>query len=175
MNTKKTARTWVELAAALGCTVKTFERWRDKYPREWPQPTNGLHDVEKWRVFAFERGLRPSQAWESPMLKPSHPTKHRGTSSTGGTLPVLSCDWEYRREVLFELMEIVHAGYAGGELTIEQYFKAGEATAREIVALGNAWEAGIDADGFLKNWRAIFAEAAWRKNEENKVAARARG
>jgi len=81
-------------------------------------------------------------------------------------------DWEYRRSVLFDVLEFLHDAYADKRINLAKYAELGEATVEQLIKLGEVWEAGIDAPGFRKTWLACLAQAALRKNEENK---RARG
>ncbi len=54
-----TARTVVELAAALGVTRRTLSNWRKM--KDAPQPAaNGSHDVSAWRDFVRSHGLKGS-------------------------------------------------------------------------------------------------------------------
>ena len=159
------------LAAALGTDRKSIRRWIGRFRSECPQPVEGRHDPAKWRRFMEDNLLGPFSA-RMAYGEAANPTPPAASASAGDGA-FFRGDWRDRRGMLFELMELVHAGYASGELNIEQYFNAGEATARAVVALGTAWQAGIDARGFLKNWRAILAEAALRENEENKARRRA--
>jgi hypothetical protein len=81
-------------------------------------------------------------------------------------------DWKYRRSVLFDVLDFLHDAYNDKRIDLVKYSELGQATVEQMIKLGEVWEAGIDAPGWRKTWKAYVAEAILQKNEENK---RARG
>lgn len=64
-----TAKSYVELAAALGVTRQAVHAWK-KFEGAPTPAANGLHDVVAWRAFVKQRGLKtPEQADPVTSLK----------------------------------------------------------------------------------------------------------
>lgn len=162
------AETWAALAAALGTTTRTLERWRERYPDEWPRPMEGTHQVQEWREFAFERGLRPAEVWEAT------PTGPRPKAASPAPSTADAPSWPRRRDFLFDLLEEVHFAYADGQIDLVQYMEIGSATALKVCELAAVWGVEIDAPGYFKNWRGVLATAALKRDERNRANAAAR-
>lgn len=81
---------------------------------------------------------------------------------------VLDCGWDNRQSALFEIMELVHEAYGEGKIDIAQYQAIGDETAQLVLKIGEAWGAGIDAQGYYANWQAVIARGAIRLDEKNK-------
>jgi hypothetical protein len=85
---------------------------------------------------------------------------------------VSACDWKDRRSILFGVLDFLHDAYTDKRIDFVKYSELGEATVEQMIKLGEVWEAGIDAPGWRKTWKACVAEAILQRNQENK---RARG
>ena len=85
---------------------------------------------------------------------------------------VSALDWMHRRSVLFDVLEFLHDAYKDKRIDLVKYAELGEATVEQMIKLGEVWEAGIDAPGWRKTWKACVAEAILQKNQENKGSTR---
>ncbi|MGI8435346.1 MAG: hypothetical protein ACR2NX_00345 [Chthoniobacterales bacterium] len=141
---------WDKLAKTLGVSRRSLERWRAAFGRECPSD----RDVVAWKRFMVLNGLK--RADES-----LHPEELAAALREPRTLHPI-------RQALFDLVDFVHAQYADGFITLEQYSAIGAATVESVIALGAQLGAGIDETGFRQTWRAHLATAALRKNEGNK-------
>jgi len=81
-------------------------------------------------------------------------------------------DWKYRRSVLFDVLDFLHDAYKDKRIDLAKYAELGKATVEQMIKLGEIWEAGIDAPGWRKTWKACVAEAILQKNQENKRSTR---
>ena len=96
----------------------------------------------------------------------------------GSAMPTLddemvsASDWNDRRSILFDVLAFLHDAYVDKRIDLVKYAELGEATVEQMIKLGEVWEAGIDAPGWRKTWKACLAEAILQKNQENKRSTR---
>jgi hypothetical protein len=153
---------WANLAMALGVSKRSLERWRATFGDKCPQ----TRDLATWRRFMVVNCLKRADESLAP--------DQLAAIKRGGPMPQPSIPHSSRfaRERLFDLLETNHEDYADGKIDLEQYSQIGAATVEYVIEVGKILDAGIDADGYRQNWRAILATAATKKAAANRLSAR---
>ena len=169
MTDKQIVRTWTELAAALGTTPRSLERWRTTFAKEEPpRAENGMHSVAAWLAFMEARGLGhcsprmnaplppPLQAQPQPRQPQAASDSHRSQDQA----PAFSgCGWNSRANVLREIMQFLHKANADGQLALLDYAEAGTKTIHLLCDLAKAWEVPVsefDSHGMRLTWFEIL-------------------
>jgi hypothetical protein len=63
----------------------------------------------------------------------------------------------FRRQTLFEVLDVLHDAYADGLLPAKDYVKIGSGTVELLIKIGRAWKAGIDENAYRSTWLANIA------------------
>ena len=159
-----TAKNDFDLAKQLGTNRKGIARWRTTYPREAPR----TRDVEAWRGFMRDNLLGPyspqRQHGEAAEAAPAPPAPTEGGGET-----VIDCGWRGRRGVLAEVMELLHAAYADGEIDLLTYVETGSATMDHLCELAKVWKCGIDLAAWRRTWNDILRGEALKLSGARKA------
>jgi hypothetical protein len=132
---------WAELARQLGTTTRTLQNWRNNFRSECPQMDGGKIPVQAWKIFAYERGLRPANEWENP-------TAQKATPANPDDVIVTPTIWARRREKLFDVVAFLHDAHTDGNLPWTEYSSMTMKTAELVIQIGRFWGVEIDEEGF---------------------------
>jgi len=111
--------------------------------------------VAAWKTFLEENTLGPYSARMNYGERAPSPPSHEGESIAFGRE-----EWGRRRDVLFEILELVESGFIGGRITLEEYVSMGNAALPHVLQLSQILNAGIDAPGYRARWKSLVAEAS---------------